>query len=203
MTLALIRSATRLSGSTELAEVSSKSELAAFPAWVPDPASPDIWCRGRGRGRGDDFRVGCRVGAPCSPAVLAPVAAGPCPSVVKNSSSVSSVCSCRGPHFACSALGAVFPCLRSLRLLLWKIPVPIRADPCESVVMIRIKTGNGGDRFSCFFTHFSVVRGLISRRLRKNRGLFSHDGGKISRAGAGCSGRPTLTVCPQKLNWLR
>jgi hypothetical protein len=163
MTLALIRSATRLSGSTELAEVSSKSEPAACPAWVPDPASPDIWCRGRGRGRGrgDDFRVGCMVGLrvhPCESVVSLPplrslrslwlnpppqIRVNSCPFAVKSLFSVSSVCS------------------------LWKISARIRVHPCASVVMIRIKTGNGGDRFSGFAPHFSAIRGLISRRLRR------------------------------------
>jgi hypothetical protein len=57
----------------------------------------------------------------------------------------------------------------------------VRVHPCESVVkirnMIRIRRGNGGARFSRFSPHFSVIRGLISRRL----GDFS---GKISQVPA-------------------
>ena len=49
-------------------------------------------------------------------------------------------------------------------------PVGLRVHPCESVVKIRIKTGNGGDRFSGFCTPFLGHKGLVSRRLREIHG---------------------------------
>jgi hypothetical protein len=190
MTLALIRSA----------------GLAACPAWVPDPASPDIWCRGRGRGRGDDFCVGCMVGLRVHPPCSRPsrqVRGQKCRLcvlcvllrqnqrfasfawfAVKSLFSVSSVCSLWKipvPIRAdpCESVVSLPP-LRSLRSLWLNPPPPIRvnscppavlapvaAGPCESVVKIRIKTGNEGDRFSGFAPHFSAIRGLISRRLRR------------------------------------
>jgi hypothetical protein len=60
--------------------------------------------------------------------------------------------------------------------------VGLRVHPCESVVKIRIKTGNGGDRFSGFAPHFSAIRGLISRRLRR----FARNNSQ-AKAGRACT----------------